>query len=93
MYVMTYDSLWLCAQFANQVENSLAVAMFVVAMVASNMNGLLVEKDFDLEILVRVEPPPPQTPFGFVEWTTTVSSALLNIHCMEISQHIYHKVV
>ena len=35
MYVMTYISLWFCAQLENQVENSLGVAMiYVVAMVA-----------------------------------------------------------
>ena len=37
----------------NQVENSSGVAMFyVVAMFASNMNGLHGERDFDLEILL-----------------------------------------
>ena len=53
MDVMMYVSLRFCAQLANQVENSSGVAMFyVVAMVASNMNGLLGEKDCDLEILL-----------------------------------------
>ena len=50
---MTYVSLRFCAQLANQIENSLGVArLYVVAMVASNVNGLLGENDFDLEILL-----------------------------------------
>ena len=51
----------------NQVENSSGFAMFyVVAMFASNMNGLHGERLRSGDsTLVRVEVPP--TPLGFVE--------------------------